>query len=34
MHRQVLEIWVEVEMEEKKRDEPAFHFSEVNYGYY
>ena len=34
MHRRVLEIRREVETEEVKRDEPPFHFSEENDGYY
>ena len=34
MHRRVLEIGVHGEVEDHKQDKPAFHFSEVNYGYY
>jgi len=34
MHRQDLEIWVGGKADEGKRDELAFHFSELNYGDY
>ena len=34
MHRRVLEILGDRKTEDHQQDEPAFHFSEVNYGYY